>query len=86
MAQLVDHLERFDYVERVPDPLDGRAKLVRATDRGNAVFSIAQGLMADVDARLDERLGKAKKHRLRILLQELGDALEPERMPGTPQD
>src|SRR5688500_14901029 len=34
MAELVLHLERLGYVERVPDPSDGRAKLVRATQRG----------------------------------------------------
>ena len=30
MAELVLHLERLGYVERVPDPSDRRAKLVRA--------------------------------------------------------
>jgi DNA-binding MarR family transcriptional regulator len=34
MAQLVGHLEAHGYVERAPDPDDGRAKLVRATERG----------------------------------------------------
>jgi maltose O-acetyltransferase len=34
---LVDQLERAGYVERVPDPADGRAKLVRLTRRGRAV-------------------------------------------------
>src|SRR4051812_36848702 len=31
---LVDQLERAGYVERVPDPVDGRARLVRITERG----------------------------------------------------
>jgi DNA-binding MarR family transcriptional regulator len=75
MAQLVAHLEQHSYVERVTDPADRRAKLVRATDRGNAVFAIARELMAQIDARLDQHLGTAKKRRLRTLLQELNDAL-----------
>jgi DNA-binding MarR family transcriptional regulator len=75
MAQLVAHLEQHGYVERVPDPADGRAKLVRATERGREVFAIARELIAEVDARLDQRLGRAKKQRLRVLLQELDDAL-----------
>jgi DNA-binding MarR family transcriptional regulator len=75
MAQLVAHLEQHGYVERVTDPADHRAKLVRATDRGNAVFAIAREVMADIEARFDRRLGKAKQQRLRTLLQELGDAL-----------
>ena len=31
---LVDSLERAGYVERAPDPVDGRARLVRLTPRG----------------------------------------------------
>jgi DNA-binding MarR family transcriptional regulator len=75
MAQLVAHLEQHGYVERVPDPADGRAKLVHATDRGRDVFAIAREQMAAVEARLAERLGEAKLRRLRSLLAELGDAL-----------
>ena len=75
MAQLVAHLEQHGYVERVPDQGDRRAKLVRATARGREVFAIARELVADIDARLDERLGAAKVRQLRALLQELGDAL-----------
>jgi len=75
MAQLVAHLEQHGYVERAPDPADGRAKLVRATDRGREVFALARELATEVDARLQERLGPAKLQRLRALLQELSDAL-----------
>ena len=75
MAQLVSHLEEHRYVERVPDPGDRRAKLVRATPRGRAVFAVARELMEEVEGRLDERLGQAKLRRLRALLQELNDAL-----------
>lgn len=31
---LVDQLERAGYVERVPDPADGRARLIRLSARG----------------------------------------------------
>jgi DNA-binding MarR family transcriptional regulator len=75
MAQLVAHLEEHGYVERVPDPGDRRAKLVRATARGREVFAIARELTAEVDARLDERLGQAKLRELRTLLKELDAAL-----------
>lgn len=75
MAQLVAHLEEHGYVERASDPGDRRAKLVRATDRGHEVFTVARELMAEVDLRLTERLGEAKLRRLRALLQELAAAL-----------
>jgi DNA-binding MarR family transcriptional regulator len=63
------------YVERVPDPDDRRAKLVRSTDRGREVFAIARAGMAAVDVRLRRRLGDAKVEQLRTLLEELDAAL-----------
>src|SRR5919198_2971168 len=46
MAELVAHLEELGYVERVPDPSDRRAKLVRATDRGRELYAIARDVVA----------------------------------------
>ena len=75
MAELVAHLERHGYVERVPDPADRRAKLVRATGRGREVYAIAREFVRDLEAQWTERLGEAKMRRLRELLRELNDAL-----------
>ena len=75
MAQLVAHLEAHGYVERVPDPADGRAKLVRATARGREVYALVREYIAELDARLDERLGEPRCARLRALLEELGAAV-----------
>jgi DNA-binding MarR family transcriptional regulator len=75
MAQLVGHLEVHGYVERVPDPSDRRAKLVRATARGRDVFRIVREFVAEIDARLVSRLGETKVRRLRALLEELNEAL-----------
>jgi DNA-binding MarR family transcriptional regulator len=75
MAELVAHLERHGYVERVPDPADRRAKLVRATDRGQAVYAIAREFVAEMEAEWTARLGKRKMSTLRSLLEELNEAL-----------
>jgi DNA-binding MarR family transcriptional regulator len=75
MAELVAHLERHGYVERVPDPADGRAKLVRATARGSEVYAIARQFVAEIERQWTRRLGKAKMRQLRKLLQELNEAL-----------
>lgn len=75
MAQLVAHLEAHGYVERVPDPRDRRAKLVRTTARGRAVFAIVRDFVAELDERLVAHLGAAKMRQLRALLGELGEAL-----------
>ena len=71
MAELVAHLEAHGYVERIPDPSDRRAKLVRATRRGRASYPVALGAIADTEARWTDRLGESKMRRLRKLLEEL---------------
>jgi DNA-binding MarR family transcriptional regulator len=75
MAELVAHLERHGYVERVPDPDDGRAKLVRATKKGNELYAIAREFVAEVEAEWTRRLGKSKMRQLRELLKELNAQL-----------
>ena len=75
MAELVAHLERHGYVERVPDPDDRRAKLVRATGRGEEVYAIAREFVAELEREWTKRLGAAKMRRLRALLEELNAGL-----------
>ncbi len=75
MAELVAHLERHGYVERVPDPEDRRAKLVRVTDRGREAYAIAREVIAEIDREWTARLGTSKMRQLRELLQELNDSL-----------
>jgi DNA-binding MarR family transcriptional regulator len=75
MAELVAHLERHGYVERIPDPADRRAKLVRATARGEELYAIAREFVAEIDAEWTHRLGKAKMRHLKELLEELNAGL-----------
>jgi DNA-binding MarR family transcriptional regulator len=75
MAELVAHLERHGYVERVPDPADGRAKLVRATPRGKELYAIAREFVAELEQRWTEQLGARKMRQLRQLLVELNETL-----------
>jgi DNA-binding MarR family transcriptional regulator len=75
MAELVEHLERLGYVERVADPSDRRAKLVRATPRGKLLYEIAREVIAEIEAEWTKRLGKAKMRQLRQLLEELNAGL-----------
>src|SRR5215207_9941536 len=75
MAELVAHLERHGYVERVSDPEDRRARLVRATSRGQEVYAVAREVIAEIEHEWAARLGKTKMRRLRELLQELNEKL-----------
>ena len=75
MAELVAHLERHGYVERVPDPSDGRAKLVKATRKGDQLYAIARDFVAETEAKWTRSLGRQKMKQLRSLLEELNEAL-----------
>jgi DNA-binding MarR family transcriptional regulator len=57
VGQLVDDLERKGYVERLPDPTDGRAKIVRLTPRGIQVQIDGLDIFATLEAELEEQLG-----------------------------
>jgi DNA-binding MarR family transcriptional regulator len=76
MGQLVADMERLAFVERIPDPLDGRATLVRLTDFGwqmhETCGEIAKGLEADWGARV----GVENFAELRRLLKSLIATLE----------
>ncbi|HEX2128139.1 MAG TPA: MarR family transcriptional regulator [Solirubrobacterales bacterium] len=71
MAELVAHLEKHGYVERVPDPDDGRAKLVRTTRRGEEIYAIAREVIAEIEMEWTEILGKKKLAELRRILERL---------------
>jgi DNA-binding MarR family transcriptional regulator len=71
MAELVRHLERHGYVELVPDPGDRRARLVRPTDRGRAVWADARAFMAEVEGRWAATLGERGLRDLRRLLERI---------------
>jgi DNA-binding MarR family transcriptional regulator len=76
MAELVAHLEARGYVERIPDPSDRRAKLVRATRRGRRMARAAGRALAEIEAEWAVRVGRRKLAQLRRLLEELNATLE----------
>jgi DNA-binding MarR family transcriptional regulator len=61
MAELVLHLEAHGYVERVSDPTDRRAKLVRLTRRGRAAIPVARAAIAEHE--WTRRLGREEDER-----------------------
>ena len=65
MGELVAHLVERGYLETVPDPSDGRARLVRATARGWQAVDTGVEVIAGFDAWLEERLGTDGVARLR---------------------
>jgi DNA-binding MarR family transcriptional regulator len=71
VGEIVSNLEELGYVERIPDPEDKRAKLVRLTPHGQQVQDAARAIFADIEAEWGERIGKKKVADLRAALEEL---------------
>jgi DNA-binding MarR family transcriptional regulator len=70
---LVEQLEAAGYVERVPDPTDRRARLVRLTARADRVVQTAN---AEVDRVLAEWAAHVGSDRLRLVHETLLDLRE----------
>jgi DNA-binding MarR family transcriptional regulator len=49
-SELGDELQRRGYLERRPDPADGRAKLIHPTGTGRQALAAAGGRVAEIEA------------------------------------
>jgi DNA-binding MarR family transcriptional regulator len=74
---LVDQLERAGYVRRVPDPTDGRARLVCFADRGRAAVAVARRVEVEVEAEWTAHLGEGTMAALRAALTRLREITDP---------
>ncbi len=54
---LAGHLEEHGYISREPDPLDGRARVIRLTERGRAVEQTVHDRARANEQRIAEILG-----------------------------
>ena len=75
VGEVVADLERLGYVERTPDPSDGRAKIIRLTERGTEAQATGFVILADIERRWGERYGA---ERMAVLRELLGDVLAGE--------
>ena len=57
VGEVATDLERLGYVERVPDPTDGRAKIIRLTDRGREAQAVGRRLIDEIECEWGERFG-----------------------------
>jgi DNA-binding MarR family transcriptional regulator len=74
---LVDQLERAGYVERAPDPADGRAKLIRVAARGREAARVADAALAEVEREWEQHLGPRQWAQLRAALISLRELVDP---------
>lgn len=71
MGQLVADLEALGYVERRPDPADGRAKIVVLTAKGEAAVAVAVAGLDALEARWTARLGGQRAEEFRAALADI---------------
>lgn len=68
MGELVLDLEGKGYVERVVDPADARAKIVRLTTKGRKHVRDARRVVEEVEADVRHRVGDRRVRQLHDLL------------------
>ena len=74
---LVTALERQGLVERVPDPADGRAQLIRLSARGREAAGHAMRVVIGVEREWAEHLGPELAGQLRVGLLKLREINDP---------
>jgi DNA-binding MarR family transcriptional regulator len=57
VGEAVTELERLSYVKRVPDPQDGRAKIIKLTDRGMDAVIKGRRIFAGIEHEWAEQIG-----------------------------
>lgn len=76
-AFLVEQLEATGYVERVPDPTDGRARLVRLTDRALPLIQVANAEVERVLAEWADHVGEDRLDHMHQILRDLSEVTDP---------
>jgi DNA-binding MarR family transcriptional regulator len=90
VGEVVADLEELGYVERAADPDDGRAKLIKLTERGGEARQTAVSIFEEIEREWAERFGAERIAELRELLEEArasqGETrVLPFRPPSTPR-
>jgi DNA-binding MarR family transcriptional regulator len=76
---MVDQLERLGYVRRVPDPADGRARLIVIEQRGQRAVDIAAATLDEILSEWKTYLGTRNftlLHQILDQLREITDSYE----------
>lgn len=69
VGEVTSDLAQRGYLERVPDPSDGRAKIIRLTERGREAQALGRELIDEIEAEWAERFGAERVAALRDALE-----------------
>ena len=85
VGEIVDNLVELGYVERIPDPADKRAKLIRLTAKGKTAQGVGLSIFAKLEARWAEHFGAERMDGMRELLEEIANVKAPQAVPELAQ-
>jgi DNA-binding MarR family transcriptional regulator len=71
VGEAVAELEELGYVQRVPDLADGRAKIIRLTERGVDACLTGRRLFAEIEDEWAERYGAQELETVRALAEQI---------------
>jgi DNA-binding MarR family transcriptional regulator len=74
-SELVNDLQDLGYLQRQPDPSDGRAKLICLTDRGRALMAHAGDRVASIEQQWSTAVGRQSFAQMCATMQRLLDRL-----------
>ncbi len=77
-SELVSELQGLGYLERRPDPADGRAKLIFPTNRGRQMLDDAGDRVADIEQHWRGLLAGHRFDEMCASMRDLLSVLEPE--------
>jgi DNA-binding MarR family transcriptional regulator len=69
VGEVTSDLERRGYIERAPDPLDGRAKIIHLTARGLEAQGAGRAIIDELEREWAERYGEERIAALRDALE-----------------
>jgi DNA-binding MarR family transcriptional regulator len=75
-GQIVDDMQRRGYVDSEPDPHDGRARLLRLSERGVAALAAARAFHQRYERRLAREHGREAVDALRAMLESMAGGPE----------
>src|SRR5215211_3093248 len=78
VGEVATDLEQLGYLERVPDPTDGRAKILALTPKGRVAQQTGRRIIREIEAEWAERYGEREMAVLRATLEGIvGDPADP---------
>jgi DNA-binding MarR family transcriptional regulator len=78
----INQLEAAGYVERVADPTDGRAKIIRLTQRGWEGRRVGDEIVASIEHECVQELGEERMRQFEALIKDVSGVLEENREQG----